>query len=67
MILAGNVARIETNRNACRILVGEQEVNSPIGGLKVGVSNIEMDICERGNDCVDRNDLIQYRTSGELL
>jgi hypothetical protein len=51
---AGNVARMEENRNAYRILVGNPERKRPLGRpRRRWVDNIKMDLREIGWDGMD--------------
>jgi hypothetical protein len=57
---AGNVARMETKMNACRILVGKPEGKRPLGrSRRRWVNNIKMDLREIGWDGMDWIDLAQ--------
>jgi hypothetical protein len=55
-------------RNACRILVGKPEKNTPLGRpRRRRVDNIKMDLREIGWDGVEWIDIAKDRTSGGLL
>jgi hypothetical protein len=68
MRLAGHVARVETNRNAYRILVGNPEGKKPLGrSRRRWVDNIKMDLREIGWDGMEWVDLTEDRDQWRAL
>jgi hypothetical protein len=64
---AGHVARMEKNRNACRILVGKPEGKRPLGRpRRRKVDNIKVDLREIGWNGMDWI-WLRIGTSGGLL
>jgi hypothetical protein len=68
MRLAGNVARMDANRNAHRILVGKEEGKRPLERPRCRrVDNIKLDLRQIGWDGVDWIDLAQDRDQWRCL
>jgi hypothetical protein len=65
---AGHVTRMEGDRNAYRILMGNPEGKRPLGRPKRRwVDNIKMDLREIGWDGMDWIDLVQNRDQWRAL
>jgi hypothetical protein len=65
---AGHLARMESMRNACRILVGKPEGKRPLGRQsRRWVDNIKMDLTDIGWDGMDWIKLAQDRKQWRAL